>query len=102
MTSRPSLPETGSGEQGAVRVERGLPAEVGVEHGGVGWYLSATHQIDEARHGLALVDRVGDHALRARGEPHRVEGGAVGDAVDAGVVTLVEEDVVGGQLTHAD
>src|ERR1700728_339378 len=87
-----------SREQGAVRVDRGLPAEMGVEHGGVGRYLPAADQVDEGGHGLALVDRVGDHALGPRGEPHRVEGGGVRDAVDAGVVALVELDVVVRQL----
>ena len=51
---------------------------MGIEHGGVGTYLPAADQVDEGGHGLALVDRIGDHALGARGEPHRVEGRAVG------------------------
>jgi hypothetical protein len=71
---------------------------MGIEHGGVGTYLPAADQVDEGGHGLALVDRIGDHALGARGEPHRVEGRAVRDAVAAGVVALVEVDVVVGQL----
>ncbi|CAM5484522.1 hypothetical protein SNARM312S_07965 [Streptomyces narbonensis] len=71
-------------EQGAVTVEGGLAARVGVENGRVPADLSPLHQVDQTRHRLPLVDGVGDHALGAGGEPHRVEGGLVREAVDAG------------------
>jgi hypothetical protein len=44
--------------------------------------------IDEPGHGF--LDRVGSPS---RGEPHRIEGGVVGDAVGARVVALVQLDL---------
>src|SRR5881392_3267126 len=68
-----------SGEQRAVSVERGLAAEVGVEHRGGRLDVAAADHVDEPGHGLALIDRVSDHAFGAGGEPHRIEGGIIGD-----------------------
>jgi non-heme chloroperoxidase len=87
-----------SGEQCAVGVERGLAAEVGVEHRGGGVDFAAADQADQPGHRLALVDRVGDHAFGAGGEPHRIEGGVVGDAVGARMVVLVQLDLPVVQL----
>src|SRR4029078_9714098 len=75
-----------SGEQRAVGVERGLTAEVGVEHRGGGLDFPAADHVDEPGHGFALIDRVGDHAFGAGGEPHRVQGGGVGNALSARAV----------------
>src|SRR5689334_7423981 len=83
-----------SGEQRAVSVERGLAAEVGIEHRGGGLDFAAVDHVDEPGHGFALIDRVGDHAFSAGGEPHRIEGGVVGDAVGARVVALVQLDLL--------
>src|SRR5215472_6984683 len=88
-----------SGEQRAVGVERGLAAEVGVEHRGGGLDFAAADQVDEPGHGLALINRVGDHPFGTGGEPHRVQGGVVGDAVGARVVALVQLDFLIGKLT---
>src|SRR5579862_549158 len=62
-----------SAEQGAVRVERGLAAEVGVEHGGVLVDPAGADQVDEPGHRLALVHRVDDHAFQATAQPDRVQ-----------------------------
>src|SRR5689334_2617656 len=88
-----------SGEQRAVSVERGLAAEVGIEHRGGGLDFAAADHVDEPGHGFALVDRVGNHAFGAGGEPHRIEGGIIGDAVGACVVALVQLDLLIAQLT---
>src|SRR6516165_7324758 len=85
-------------EQCAVSVERGLAAEVGEEHRGGGLDFAAADQVDQPGHGLALVDRVGDHPFGAGGQPHRVQGGVVGDAVGARVVALVQLDLLIAQL----
>src|SRR3954466_3731189 len=69
-----------------------------VEDGRVAVDLAARDEVDQAGHRLPLVDRVGDHALEAAGAPDRLERRLVGDPVRAGVVTLVEDDLVVAQL----
>src|SRR6185369_14804868 len=88
----------GLAEQGRVRVEGGLPAEVGVENRRGALDLATSDEIDEPRHRLSLVDRVRDHALEASGEAHRVERGGVRDAVGSGMVSVVEDDLVLAQV----
>src|SRR5258708_30406182 len=66
-----ALPMPASGEQCAVGVEGRLAAEVGVEHRGGGVDFAAADQVDQPGYGLALVDRVGDHAFGAGGESPR-------------------------------
>ena len=51
-------------------------------------------EVDEARHRFALVHGVRDHPLEAPHESHRIERRLVRDAVDPGVVALVELDLV--------
>jgi predicted ATPase/DNA-binding CsgD family transcriptional regulator len=68
-------------EQRAVGVQRGLAAEVGVQHRGILADLAGQNQVDQARHRLAFVDRVEDHPLEPAGEPDRVDGGLDGYAV---------------------
>src|SRR5580693_2004014 len=70
-----------SAEQRAVGVECGLPAQMGVQHGGVRTDPAGADQVDEPGHRLALVHRVDDHALQAAGKPDRVQRGAHRDAV---------------------
>lgn len=47
-----------------------------------------------ACHRLALVDGVRDHTLQASGQAYRFERPLVGDTVGAGVVTVVENDLL--------
>src|SRR5262245_9051464 len=57
----------------------------------------------EARHRLPLVHGIRQHALEARGEPDRLQRPVIRDAVDPGVVPVVEEDLAVEELaTHAD
>src|SRR5581483_7009830 len=51
------------------------------------------HEVDQRRHRLPLVHRVGDHTLEPRAEPDRVDRLRVRDAVRA-CVPLVEQDHV--------
>src|SRR4051794_23797916 len=81
-----------------VCAERRLAAEVGVEHVGVRRNLAAPDQVDQAGHRLPLVDRVGDHPLESSGQAHRVERAFVRDPVCAGVVAIVEHDLVIAKL----
>src|SRR5262249_17751535 len=60
--------------------------------------LPARHEVDEARHRLPLVHGVGDHALEAARQADRLERALVGDAVGAGVVPVVENDLGVAQL----
>ena len=53
---------------------------------------------DQPGHRLALVDRVGEHALRARGELDRLDRLLVGDAVGRAFVAGDERDLVGAQI----
>src|SRR5689334_4331945 len=92
-----------SGEQGAVSVERGLAEEVGMERRGGGLAVGGADHVDGPGNGFALIGRIGNHAFGAGGEPHRIEGGIIGDAVGARVVALVQLDLLIAQLTlHAD
>ena len=79
---------------------RSAPAapEVRVQDGRVRGDLAALDQVDHARHRLPLVHRIGEHALEAGGEADRVERVRVGDPVGAGVVAVVEDDLVVAQL----
>jgi len=86
-------------EERGVRVQRRLAAQMGIEHGSVLRDLAASGQVDQPRHRLPLVDGVGDHSLQPGGEPDRVERPLVGDAVGAGVVALVEDELVAAELT---
>jgi Glycosyl hydrolases family 16 len=61
-------------EQGAVGAERWLAAQMGVEHGGVIADLAAANQIDEASHGLPLIDRVENDPLQAAQQPDGIQG----------------------------
>src|SRR6478672_12825968 len=65
------LTRSSPGEDARVGVQRRLSTQVGVEHGGVRADLAGTHEVDQARHRLALVHRVDDHPLQAAAEPDR-------------------------------
>jgi hypothetical protein len=54
-------------EDAAVGVECGLATQVGVQDVGALGDRTASYEVNEAGHGLALVDRVGDHAFEAPG-----------------------------------
>ena len=82
----------------AIGVDRGLAAEVREQHVRVGRDVAGRHQVDQARHRLALVDRVEDHALEARSEPHRLVGRLDGDAVVVTRPALEHRDLVVAQL----
>src|SRR5829696_2076206 len=88
LTAKPTRER--SGEKGAVAVQGWLAPQVRIEDGGVRADLAAADQVDQGRHRLPLVHRVGDHPLRAGGQPHRVHSGLIRDAVGAGVVALVQ------------
>jgi hypothetical protein len=44
------------------------------------------HLVEQPGYGLSFIDRLGDHAFGAGGDPHRIESRGVGDAVDAGEI----------------
>ena len=60
--------------------------------------LPARHEVDEPGHRLPLVDRVRDHPLEPRDEPHRLERPGSRDPVRALVVPVVEDDLVLAQV----
>ena len=62
--------------------------------------LAARHHVDQPRHRLPLVHRVGDHPLEAAGQADRLQRLLVRDAVRAGVVALVEHDLVVAQVAR--
>src|SRR5437763_2390235 len=81
-----------------VCAQGGLPTEVRVEHIRVARYLSPRDEVDQARHRLPLIHGVGDHPLEPPGETYRFKGRCVWDSVRAGVVAIVEDDLVVAQL----
>src|SRR5579859_7046315 len=96
--SRPTIFPPLLVERSGVRVERRLPAEMGVEHGRAGCNLARPHEVDERGHGFALVDRVGDHALEPCTETDRLERVSVGNAVATGVPAVEQADLAVAQF----
>src|SRR5438067_4327113 len=82
---------SGLREGARVGVQRGLAAEVGVEDARPRLDPAGAHQVDQRRHRLPLVNRVGQDALEASAEPDRLDRLRVRNAVRPRV-PLVEED----------
>ena len=65
-----------------------------VEHPRAGLDPAVAHEVDQRRHRLSLVDRVGQHPLEPGAEADRLDRLRVGDAVGAGVPLVEEHDLV--------
>src|SRR5436190_23895363 len=61
--------------------------------------LAAPHEVDHPGEALSLVDGVGDHSLETCARQDRVDRRPIRDAVRAGVVAIVEDDVFGPELS---
>ena len=81
-------------EQRAVGVQRGLAAEVCIQHSGIRSDVAAADEVDQGRHRLALVHRVDDHAFKASDEPDGIQGRVDRDAVIRSGPTLENGDLV--------
>ena len=81
-----------------VRVDRRLPAEVGVQHVRVRRDVAVAHEVDQAGERLALVDGVGDHRLELCAERHRLHRRVDRDAVQVARPALEHLDLVVAQL----
>ncbi len=82
-----------------VAVERRLTAEVRVQHPRARFDPAGADEVDQRRHRLPLVDRVGDHALEPGAEPDRVDRLPVRNPVRAGVPLVEQHDLVVAQLS---
>jgi hypothetical protein len=71
---------------------------VGVEDLRAGLERALAHEVDQPRHRLALVHGVDDHALEARHETDSLYGLLVNDAVDAGVPSIKQDNLVVGEF----
>src|SRR6266508_847300 len=99
---RPATPTgcsaSSSVEDARVGVERRLPAQVGVEDGGILRDLARADQVDQSSHGLPLVDGVDDHALERAAQPDGFDRRLDRDAVEVPSPTLEDGDLVVSQI----
>ena len=72
-------------EHSCVSVESRLAAEVGVERLRTGRDAAVADEVDQRRHRLSLVHRIGEHPLEPRAEADRLDRLCIRDAVGAGV-----------------
>ena len=97
-TDRGRLPE-----RAGVAVQRRLAAQVRVQHARPRLDPTVADEIDERRHRLSLVHRIGEHPFEAGTEPDCLDRLSVGDPIGAGVPLIEQDDLaVGERATEAD
>src|SRR3569833_2079982 len=87
-----------SRERAGVAVQRRLTAEVRVQDAGTGRDAAVLHEVDERRHRLPFVDRVGEHPLEPRAEADRLDRLLVRDAARAGMPLVEQDELLVAQL----
>src|SRR3954453_17034701 len=83
-----------SAERTCVAVQRGLAAEMRIEHLRAGLDAAVPDEVDQSGHTFSLLDGVGEHAFEPGAQADRVDRLLVRDAVDAGVPFVEEDDLL--------